>query len=195
MNNALYSPGLGNLWQFLRAWTNPKTDDMPGLGYLICFQTIFECEYLRGKICSISLVHGFGCFCSALLSILWADSILEQALHHIYIYHYIYTILYILYYTQSHIFSNFSVWWAGKQYHQWLKLGSRLANVHKYHNLILLKKYGHKIRKTAKTLFVNFGCIALNRGRLKILINALTCWVYWGWMMKFDRPVSSLMSF
>ena len=104
MNNALCSPGLGNLWQFLRAWTNPKTDDMPGLGYLICFQTIFECKYLRGKICSISLVHGFGCFCSALLSILWADSILEQALHHIYILLHIYYIVYIILYTITHLF-------------------------------------------------------------------------------------------
>ena len=65
---------------------------------LIWFRTIFEREYLtRGKICSISLFHGF---CSALLSILWPDSILEQTLHHIYIllhiYHIVYIILHIL---------------------------------------------------------------------------------------------------
>ena len=53
-------------------------------------------EYLtRGKICSISLFHGF---CSALLSILWPDSILEQALHHIYISLHIYYIVYIILY-------------------------------------------------------------------------------------------------
>ena len=53
-------------------------------------------EYLtRGKICSISLFHGF---CSALLSILWPDSILEQARHHIYILLYIYHIGYIILY-------------------------------------------------------------------------------------------------